>query len=74
MRVSKVFGFFLVEQGKNPTFRADFSKKSTSIDLLLGTFGEQAYNFVCHFSSISTTYPHPFTFSVELYSTAASVE
>ena len=40
MRASKVLGFFLVEQDKNPTFRADFGKKSTSIDSLLGTFWE----------------------------------
>ena len=26
MRASKVLGFFLVEQDKNPTFRADFGK------------------------------------------------
>ena len=26
LRVSKVFGFFFVEQGENPTFRADFGK------------------------------------------------
>ena len=26
MRVSKVLRFFFVEQGENPTFRADFSK------------------------------------------------
>ena len=26
MRVSKVLRFFLVEQGKNPTFRAEISK------------------------------------------------
>lgn len=32
--------------------------------MLLGTFGEQLNNVVCHFPSISTIYHHPFTFSV----------
>ena len=73
MRVSKVFGFFLVEQGENPTFRADFSKKSTSIDLLLGTFWEQLNNVDRHFPSIATKYHHPLTFSVEMHSTFVMV-
>ena len=43
------------------------------MDFVLGTFWEQQYNFVCHFPSISNTYHHPFTFSVEMHSTFVMV-
>ena len=41
--------------------------------MLLGTFGEQLNNVGRHLPSISTTYHHPFTFSVELHSTFVMV-
>ena len=45
-----------------------FWQKSTSKDLLLGTFWEQLNNVDRHFPSISNKYHHPFTFSVEMHS------
>ena len=50
-----------------------FWQKSTSKDLLLGTFWEQLNNVDRHFPSISNKYHHPFTFSVEMHSTFVMV-
>lgn len=47
--------------------------KTTSKDLLLGTFWEQLNNVGRNFPSISTTYHYPFIFSVEMHSTFVMV-